>query len=124
MAFTATTTAGPDYISQDPWTITETTVSFNLHGTTTFLAVAGTKHGGPSGVEPWKVEFERRGGDSQDTAWGCNVTNFDTTNDEVDYDFVTDSAGGTADETIILVMRCYFLTRATDGVDLNDDVIV
>ena len=111
----AASAAGAVQQRNSPTLVTTNDVTFTLDGVATSLAVAGTAHGGPTGVTPDRVHFERRGGDSVGAiVHGVNVTNFDTTNDEVDYTMLV-SAAGTNTETIILRMTCEFYAQAGGG---------
>lgn len=115
MAITASA-AGASVLCTWPWQVTENKVTFTLDGSDQSLAVAGTAHGGPDGLAPDVVQFVREGGDSTDaTAFMCNVTNFDTTNNEVDYTLYLADAG-TNTKTVILTMTCVFFGQASGGI--------
>ena len=109
--------AGAQTVTSIPWTITTNDVTHTLDGSSTSDAIAGTAHGGPSGETPDLIWFERHGGTSTDSiAFHVNVTNYDTTNDEVDYTVYL-SGAGTNTSTIIIRMVCVFLQSNSGAVN-------
>lgn len=115
--------AGPKTIMSWPFLVTTNDVTFTLDGSLTEKAVAGTAHGGPTGAEPVMVLFQRHGGTAATTSgviFAADVTNYDTTNDEVDYTLEWNAAGTNA-ETVIMRMYCVFVAARDkhEGVDTN-----
>jgi hypothetical protein len=114
--------AGPKVVQSWPNLVTYNDETFTHDGSSTSLAVAGTAHGGPTGAKPDIVLFQRHAGDATDLlGFHCNITNYDTTNDEVDYTlYLSDAVTNT--KTTIIRMWCIFLGKHADyaeGVTTN-----
>jgi hypothetical protein len=115
MAITSTETTAKA-VRTDPDLLTYVDTTLVLDGSLSVLAIAGIAHGGPTGRTPYKVTTERRGGTSTATILhDVNITNFDTTNDEVDLSVYL-SGAGTNTETVIIRVFFHFLEQASGGV--------